>query len=634
MKAFFNYVFFIHKLILKKKNTIIIPILWFVVSIILAITLGVINLEEKVKPLVFYVFIFIEALLTVLFASIKSINIYKDFEEEGIELLTLSKPISRKKIIWGKTLTNTLFAIYWSFVMAISNLIILLVINDLNVVLLTFVTIPVVAISYILFGNLSSLIAFKMNAKVAITAPLVVFSPLVIGGTILSTRSTSTSNNVAYYLNAPYTNHTSGNVPNLEKFYLNNNQDNFYVIPNGYNKNEFRDDQIKYLSKAYEFSKDSALYWQVYSYLSLPYQFVDYFNLDNKSISDAFGSNNSNNLKNYLYYKNNDTYTYNYDLNNNVALKQYKVTDKVIKKQDNSGNYVKDQNGLDIIDSRVNKVAYLVPGSLKSYSHIDNLLNTNIIYARENAESFKIEFPEDKFVHSTSDNLVGELKWDYIKELLENKIFIYYAHQIVKSIKENLKEIDQDNKEEVKSIIFRTLETFLADKNFELLRVHDINSIVLNFDSLESKKIKTLSEKKIYLATAFIYYIYLTYNNSYLTDALLFNVANQNEDPHSYNILIDDFRYNIGGYGSYTAKQEIQVIPSERDEDKSDRKVIIRYDLQKSDNYLFQPLDQVWQISRNKTQTVDKNYYFLIWIALGTVFVLLNNKLYYKKDYR
>ncbi|SYV97171.1 Uncharacterised protein, partial [Mycoplasmopsis edwardii] len=48
----------------------------------------------------FYVFIFIEALLTVLFASIKSINIYKDFEEEGIELLTLSKPISRKKIIW------------------------------------------------------------------------------------------------------------------------------------------------------------------------------------------------------------------------------------------------------------------------------------------------------------------------------------------------------------------------------------------------------------------------------------------------------------------------------------------------------------------------------------------------------
>ncbi|SYV97169.1 Uncharacterised protein, partial [Mycoplasmopsis edwardii] len=112
-----------------------------------------------------------------------------------------------------------------------------------------------------------------------------------------------------------------------------------------------------------------------------------------------------------MYYKNNDTYTYNYDLNNNVALKQYKVTDKVIKKQDNNGNYVKDQNGLDIIDSRVNKVAYLVPGSLKSYSHIDNLLNTNIIYARENAESFKIEFPEDKFVHSTSDNLVGELKW-------------------------------------------------------------------------------------------------------------------------------------------------------------------------------------------------------------------------------
>ncbi|UWV82968.1 hypothetical protein ONA23_00275 [Mycoplasmopsis cynos] len=219
------------------------------ISIILTIVINSIELDSKLVPLIYYIVVFIESLLTVLFASIKSINIYKDLEEEGIELLTLSKPISRNKVIWGKSFTNFLLGFYWSIIMFLCNVIILSGISNSDVVFISFVSIPVFTIVYILFGSVSSLIAYKMNAKLAITAPLVIFSPLVIAGTIISSKSTSASNNIAYYLNSKYNNHTSGNVPNLEKFYLNNNVDSLYIIPNGYNKTGYRKDQIEYLKK-------------------------------------------------------------------------------------------------------------------------------------------------------------------------------------------------------------------------------------------------------------------------------------------------------------------------------------------------------------------------------------------------
>ncbi|WP_322961004.1 ABC transporter permease [Mycoplasmopsis cynos] len=635
MKVFFSYVSFIHKLILKKKNTIIIPLLWLTISIILTIVINSIELDSKLVPLIYYIVVFIESLLTVLFASIKSINIYKDLEEEGIELLTLSKPISRNKVIWGKTFTNFLLGFYWSIIMFLCNVIILSGISNSDVVFISFVSIPVFTIVYILFGSVSSLIAYKMNAKLAITAPLVIFSPLVIAGTIVSSKSTSASNNIAYYLNAKYNNHTSGNVPNLEKFYLNNNVDSLYIIPNGYNKTGYRKDQIEYLKKAFEYSKNSAYDWQIYSYLSLPYQIVDYFNVENKNISEIFGNNTINNLKDYLYYNNKDTFTYNYDLNNDVILKKYSITDIAMKKKDANGNVIKDQNGVDIIDSRSNKKVFLVPGALKSYSHIDNLVNTDIVYARDNAESFKVTFPEDKFVYSASDNLVGQLKWVYIKELLENEVFNYYAKLFANDLLKTLdNEVNKENKEDILDKILRNIEELLNDNNYELLKINDISSIVLNSSSLNNKKIKTLTEKKIYLATAFIYYLYFTFNDSYIVDALLYNLATENEDPHSYSVKIDGFQYNIGGYASYTPKQEIQTVNDTKSDNNKERRVIIRYNLQPSNNYLFQPLEEVYQVSRNKNTTVNKNYYFIIWIVLGITFVLLNNRFYIKKDYR
>lgn len=629
MNTFYKYISFIHKITLKKKNTLIIPLIWLTISLIFLVSVVSFELNNNVKALIFYIIIFIELLLTLLFSSIKSINIFKDLEDEGIELLTLSKAISRKSIIWGKTVTNFLFAFYWSIILAISNFMILGALKDQNIVALGFLSIPIFSFGYILFGNISSLIAYKVNAKVAITIPLVLFSPLVVGGTIISTKSTSTSNNIAYYLNAQYQNNPSGNLPNLEKFYLNNQKDTFYIIANGNDKFTLRQDQVKYLQEAYNYSKNSALEWQIYSYLSLPYQFVDFFNLENKNIAETFLETSSNNLSKYIFYKNQDTYTYNYDLNKNVNLKLYPITDQIIKKQDANGNYLKNEAGDDIIESRTHKDVYLVPGALKTYSQIENLVNTNLIYAREGAESFAQKFPEDKFIYSASDNLVGEIKWNYLKELLENKIFQYYSKILIQELSNELKEASLDNVHEVKGIIFRLISKYLrTDSEWELLKIHDVSSVVLNKDSLENRNIKTIIEKKIYIALGLIYYLYFTYNHTYIADAILFNTSTNNFDPHSINLDIEGFTYNLGGFSNYVAKQQI-----EEDENKQ-RKVVIRYEIEPSNNYVFQPVQEIWQVTRNNIQTVNKNYYFLIWIALIALFVSLNNTLYFKKDYK
>ncbi len=629
MKSFWNYVAFIHKLTIKKKNTIIIPLIWLIIATAVTFSLFSLNFEKNTKVLIFYIIIFVELLLTVLFSSIKSINIFKDLEDEGIELLTLSKPISRKKIIWGKSVANLSFGIYWALLMVFVNFLILLLgLKDYDSFVLGFISFPVFLISYIIFSNLSSLIAFKVNAKVAITLPLVLFSPLVLGGTIISSKTTSTSNNIAFYLNNKYENNPSGNIANIEKFYLNNKEDTFYIIPNGSDKIKLRTDQIEYLKEAFKISRNSATEWQIYSYLSLPYQLVDYFNIENINISNALTSEKITNLDDYIYYKNNDNFAYNYDLNTKVNLKKYFITDKIIRTNNKDNN--------EIVEERVNKPVYLVPGSLKSFSQIDHLINTNIIYAREGAEDFAQKFPEDKFVHSATDNLLGELKWTYIKELLENEVFQYYANMIAKEIFVDLKDDSLENISGIKNVIFDVISKKLKDEEYELLKINDIRATILNKDSLENGKIKTIIEKKIYLATAFIYYLYFKYNNTYIADAILYNEANNNFDPHSYSLLIDNFRYRIGGFSKYVAKQQIEEeeITDSEGNKKKERKVKIRYDIEPSNNFLFQPLEEVWQVSRNGIPTVNKNLYFLIWISFAIIFVLINNRLYFKKDYK
>ncbi|QCZ36514.1 ABC transporter permease [Mycoplasma nasistruthionis] len=613
-----NYIFYLHKIIFKKKSSFVIPVIWLVISVLLSIIFSFLSFNNKIQNFVIYSVVFAEIIFTIFYAALKSLNIYKDLEEEGVELLTYAKPITRKQIFAGKLSVFLIFGVYWALTTLFSNLFISLAVKSSYVAGITFLSLIVFFFAYIIFGMISSIIGYKLNGKIAITIPLAVLSPLVIGGTVIASQSTSTVNNTAFYLNRKDAQQPAGNQVNANLFYLNNNKDNLIIIPNGYTANQFSEKQLQYLKTAFSLSKNSASSWQGYSWTVVPYQMLDLFNFENQNIFDTFASSQVSNLDNYLYNKDNSSFIYSYDLKLNQGLKSYLV-----------------DTSIDPSVVKLNK-RFLVPGALKNYSQINNLANTDIIYARVGADNFDIEYPEDKYTYATTNNLIGKLKWSYIKELLDSKVFNDYAKGFFNKLLEENEELKQASYSElrlIKSILLSSIEKELNNPQALINQIIVPEVSVLREDAIKNQIITTEVEKQVYLATAFIYYLYFTYTNNLLSDAILVNDSSendQNEDnqtnynftPSTFRFQFGEFVYNIGGYGSYTAKQQIV-----------NNKVIIRYDLNKSNNFLFQPLEQFASINRNK-QIINKYGYIGIWVVLGFIFILINNVLYIKKDYR
>ncbi|CRH24730.1 Uncharacterised protein [Chlamydia trachomatis] len=125
----------------------------------------------------------------------------------------------------------------------------------------------------------------------------------------------------------------------------------------------------------------------------------------------------------------------------------------------------------------------------------------------------------------------------------------------------------------------------------------DNNTVVLN-SFLDTSKIKSNLEKNIYIATALIYYLFFNNNQS-----PIFNTLLKNEDgsykPEKFSISIDNQDYFIGGYASYVAEQR-----------EINNKTIYRYHLSDSNNFLFQPVEEVYQVTV-KTHVVKKNTFVL-----------------------
>ncbi|MHA3839315.1 hypothetical protein ACX1NB_02000 [Mycoplasma sp. HF14] len=609
MKTTLSYISFLHKIILKKKSTLIVPLVWMLISTILAIVLSTLGLNDLKSNFVIYAIVFAELLITIFYASLKSLHIYKDLEEEGVELLTYSKPISRKQVFLGKFSIFIIFGMYWALVMLYSNLFIGLGLHYKYLAAYTLLSFVVFLLSYIMFGMIASIIGYKLNGKIALAVPMVVFTPLVIGGTVIASQSTSTSNNLAYYLNAKRELQPAGNKANIEMFYLNNDKDAFYIIPNGYEDKSFSQKQENYIAKSYKYASSSAKGWQAYSWLVMPYQLIDIFNIDNDNVFDSFSSNKNSNLDNYIYYDHLDSPAYSYDLKENTGLPKYQITMQ------------------DVDKNKVQKDVYLVPGALKNEVNptlTGMYVDTNIIYARNGADKFNITFPEDSYNNTTGDSLVGKLNWSYLKELLQSKEFNKYGQKFTREILESddYKDLDSDDLTTIASMVFDKLQSEISDEASTLNNLDDDSVTVLNDASINNKIIKSKVEKQIYLLTGMIYYIYFNFSGQSLGNAVLYNSATSNYTPKTYQFNIGGYEYNIGGYASYNTKQEVK-----------DSKVIIRYDLIASNNYLFQPLEQIYQVARDK-QIINKYGFIGIWIALGFIFILMNNILYIRKDYR
>ncbi|UQZ95286.1 ABC-2 transporter permease [Mycoplasmoides gallisepticum] len=610
MKSVKSYVYFLHKIILKKKSSYVLPIVFFALAIIFSITLSVVQIPDRFKNFTIYAIIFAEMILTIFYASLKALNIYKDLEEEGLELLTYSKPINRRDIFIAKFIVFIIFDCYWAILMTLSNIILVLNLQKTNLTLVLLLSFTVFFFAFLIFGLFASIIGYKFNGKIALAIPLTIISPLIIGGSVVSSQSTSSANNLAFYLNTKRLLQPAGNEANVETFYLNNNQDNFYILPNGYDEPTFSQKQTEYLRTAYNLAKNSSTEWQIYSWLITPYQMIDIFNFKNQNIFNTFQSNYTTNLDNYLYYNNLDAPTYSYQLNENNVLPRYLVNIR----DDKTPNY---------------QDVYLVPGALKNNLNpsLDELNNTKIIYARQDADNFDITFPEDEFNNTNASDIVGKLNWTYIKELLDSKVFNAYSKQFIDNLIKTDGYINGDPSDLTyyHNLLMSEIQNEIADEQSKFNNLDD-NITVLEDSSITNKIIKSNIERQIYLTVALVYYIYFNQNNDLLTTALLFNNKlddnSNNFTPKQLSFNYGAYTYHIGGYANYSTKQEVQ-----------NNKVIIRYDLKQSNNFVFQPVTQIMQMTRNK-EIINKYSFILLWAVIASLFVVANNILYIRKDYK
>ncbi|SYV95542.1 ABC-type transport system involved in multi-copper enzyme maturation, permease component, partial [Mycoplasma putrefaciens] len=110
--SLFSYVKFTFKNVIKKKSSIFFPVIVLVTSLIIGIIL-VSAIPNKYLELISFLYTILLIIITIIFSSIKALNLFKDLEVEGIEILSLSKPISRNSLVMGKLISFSFLNLIW-----------------------------------------------------------------------------------------------------------------------------------------------------------------------------------------------------------------------------------------------------------------------------------------------------------------------------------------------------------------------------------------------------------------------------------------------------------------------------------------------------------------------------------------
>ncbi|CAL59158.1 hypothetical protein MBOVJF4428_00159 [Mycoplasmopsis agalactiae] len=616
----FKYSRFAFNIVFRKISTFILPILILVFSLIIGLVYKF-AVGENYHLLSAYIFIFISASATVIFSSIKALNIFKDFDSEGLEIITLSKPISRNNLILGKLLALIYFGLLWSLIMFVAALFGLYAVYEIKQFFLASLLFFFVSLmTYLLFGLFTALICYKLSQKIAMTIPIALFIPLALGGSLISANSASNINNAAHFINRPYQYHASGNEANIEPFYLNNKKDELLLISNGADNKGFSEEQVKYLQEVMKLSNKSSAEWQAYSWLSVPYQLIDIFNFKNKNVFESASVKKFSNLDNYVYYNELDDVTYNYKLDTNVNLKKYITSDKN------------------------NTPKYIVPGVLKSNNSLKDaygsnieVVNHDILYARVGSDDPNIEFFEDDANFSDEgSNLVGRIKWKYIYEALRDERFNLIAKNFVEKFKAKI--VQNDNLVEINKLLMTEISKYINNDDIDnasgINKYNNANVTIFDENALKQNKIKSIFEKRIYFTVALLNYIYFNYPETKIYEAMLKNPDTKEsfgDFQYTINILGQD--YKIGGFKIFV-KTVVPVGKKGANGGIENAKIKIRYELDPSENnYLFQSADKVFAINRS-SQIVNKNAYIPIWIILNGVLFASVFALYRKKEYK
>lgn len=605
--AYLRYSFFAFNTILKKKSSILLPIMTVAISFFVGIVFKF-AVPSNYQELAVFFYTFIVIIMTAVYSSIKALNLFKDLEQEGIEIITLSKPISRKQLILGKLMCLSYFGLIWSASLLISGFLYFYAsFNFINVLLNSLTLFFISLTAYFIIGLFVSLLSFKLSQKIAMTLPLITFIPLSSIGILLASNQTTNINKASSYINKSYEYHHSGNEVNAEAYFINNNKDELLLIPNGSDNQNFDDEQNKYLETVVNYTNRSLTNWQIYSWLSIPYQFINMFNFNSKNISITNG-NNSTELEKHVYYNDLDNISYTYKLDKNPNQKKYQIDDKHNQ--------------------------YIIPGLLKSHSKFSDIRDSvgyDLIYAVEGAENDDSKFFEDENEFASNwSTLVGRIKWNFVQQALKDKKF----NQIVNNfVNQNLKEFLNDKSNNSNQLnkkhkeLMNEISKYVSDENSEINTYENHNLKLFSRRSITDGEIDGTVQIKIYKAIVILNYIYFNLQDTTQLFKIMIKNPNNEYFGNAQIILeLDKRNYRLGGFKSF-----LERVVHQKDQSK---KNLFRFNLQESKtNFLFSSTDSLYAITRSK-QIVNKYVIALLWLVIITAEFSLTFKIYQRKEYK
>lgn len=193
-KPILSYFYFLFIFLINKKGTWIMPIIIFLLPLLFSII--AITSSEGSTNTIYITSLSIICVLTISFITSKTINLFKDSETEGVEILIVSKPIERWQIIFGKFSILILVSLLISLLNFISNIIGVSIVNafkkpntsemiifnqvDLNVNYALLVFGASIALC-LLFGSITSLITIKCSKKLSSSIPIMLFMLMYMG---------------------------------------------------------------------------------------------------------------------------------------------------------------------------------------------------------------------------------------------------------------------------------------------------------------------------------------------------------------------------------------------------------------------------------------------------------------------
>ncbi|PAF55532.1 ABC transporter permease [Mycoplasmopsis agassizii] len=585
MKTTFNFMKFLNIMVFSKWFTYVFVIISFFITMFFVLMPYLFSNSDSYRAsLLMIVPVMFILLLTIIYAIYISVLLFRDTENNGLDLVIAAKPIERMQIVIAKYIYFILFAFVWAIVIYIATSIASIPLRNVdyfkleNVEYFVHGSFAVVLFAFVFFGLITALIAKKINKAVAYLFSVVIFLPLFFIGTVAPTFSrpqissfTSEYNNLR--------SESAIDAANLFAYSTSDQEDGYYIVPTN-SDGSLTQSSRDFLNRAFQNTKTSPVGTQVLSWIDIPYQMGIHFAANGRDFfmsGNALGLGDVRSIFNNFGTENVST-RYNYHLVANEGL---------------------------VTDSSNKSVVMNLPLLTSQNSLFREQTQRNIYYAWENAESDTL-LTDDSFSFTNTANYYGTLDWRSISELIQND-----------DIKAAFKKFNDK---------YLTGEDLTSRQYLDALFA-EYDSIIPDFLNVINNSFTQVTDRYLvqlqmqYYVVA-LYYLYLNYqNNSLLKNVLFENGLANHQFEVKVNYNGETRNYKIGGYSNATQVQQTV-----------NNQTVNRVQLTAGDDFLFSTVENYYKFERaldTQPQYSVGIYWTIIIVALSAAVIYI----YYRREY-